>query len=392
MSAKTKTIIAACTLSTAGAIVYLISPVIFGSAIETLGVTNSEAGVMLSIYFAGYTLVTVSAVYWLSKSNARYVAALSAAALVGGLLGAAAANGNQALHAAMFLSGIGAGMLYGLSVAAIAESDDPDRYFGFALAAQLAFGSIVLFLGPSTLGPRWGLSGILIGTAVFVAVMALPLAWLPKRLAQGHQPAALEAARPPTIPVFVAIAAVLIWFTGFSGLYAFLERIGADGGLDGLTIGTVLSLTVITGISGALSAAIIGDRFGKIRPHIGAAIGTIFAMYLLSKGPDLFWYATAISIFTFSWNFWLAYYLGTVATADYSGRYSVLTTAALGLGATLGPGIAGRLVVGTEFSGLFVFSFATIIGGLILIVGVLSRLRQYGEATATSEAAYAESK
>ena len=162
-----------------------------------------------------------------------------------------------------------------------------------------------------------------------------------------------------------------------------MERIGVDGGLDGLAIGTVLSLTVITGISGALSAAIIADRFGKVRPHLLGAAGTVLAMYLLSGRPGLTEYAVAISLFTLSWNFWLAYLLGTVATADFTGRYVVLTTAALGLGATLGPGIAGSLVQGAAFNRLFVFSFAAIIGGLLVVLWVLSQLRKYGIATAS---------
>jgi predicted MFS family arabinose efflux permease len=390
MTTERKTVFAACLLSTAGAIVYLISPVLFGSAIESLGLTNSQAGLMLSVYFAGYTLITVSAVFWLQKSNARTIALLSTIVFVIGLLVAAAAPGYEALIAGMFLSGIGAGMLYGLSIAAIAESDDPDRYYGFALAAQLAFGSSLLFLGPSILGPKWGFSGILAGTVVFVVVMALPYRWLPERLAQGHEQPGRTQVASSVVPVFAGITALLIWFTGMSGLYAFVERIGADGGLDGVTIGTVLSLTVITGMSGALTAALIADRYGKIRPHIAAAAGTILAMLLLYAKPDLFRYAIAISVLTYSWNFWLAYFLGTVATADFTGRYSVLTTAALGLGATLGPGIAGSLVNGAEFSRLFLFSFVAIIGGLVTIVWVLSRLGRYKETLSKSEAAIAE--
>ena len=160
MRIQTKMIIAACTLSAAGSIVYLISPVLFGSAIETFGISNSDAGMMLSVYFAGYAVITISAVYWLPKSNSRHVAAGSLLALIAGLLGAAFSDGYSSLIIAMALSGSGAGMLYGLSIAAIAESDDPDRYFGVALAAQLAFGSVLLFLGPSLLGPRWGFAAV----------------------------------------------------------------------------------------------------------------------------------------------------------------------------------------------------------------------------------------
>jgi predicted MFS family arabinose efflux permease len=392
MTRQKKRIIAACLFSTAGAIVYLISPVLLGAAMQSLNLNSGQAGAMLSVYFAGYTAISISAAYWLSKTNSRHVAAYSLLGFIAGLLGAALADSYATLIAAMALSGAGAGMLFGLSMATIAESDDPDRYYGVALASQLAFGSILLFLGPSIIGPKWGLSGLFFGTAVFVGVMGLSLPWMPEHLASGKIIGGVDERHPPAMPVIAGLGALLIWFTGFSGLYAFVERIGADSGLDGLTIGTVLSLTVITGMSGALGAAIIADRFGRVRPHLVGAIGTVLAMYLLSGQPDIVRYSIAIGFLTFSWNFWLAYLLGTIASADFTGRYSVLTTAALGLGATLGPGIAGSLVAGANFGPLFVFSNAMIIGGLLIILWVLSRLEVFNAAIADSTTVSAESK
>ena len=73
-------------------------------------------------------------------------------------------------------------------------------------------------------------------------------------------------------------------------------------------------------------------------------------------------------------NFWLAYMLGAVAAIDTSGRYAVLTTAALGLGATMGPGIAGGLINGANFTPMFTFAGVAIIAGLTLITNILRRL------------------
>jgi predicted MFS family arabinose efflux permease len=375
MTAQKKTIIAACLISTAGAIVYLISPILLGSAMESLSLTSGQSGMMISVYFSGYTLITISALYWLPKINSRHVAFYSLVGFIAGLLGAAVSTSYAMIVTAMFISGTGAGMLFGLSIAIIAETDDPDRYYGVALASQLLLGSVLLFLGPSVLGPRWGLAGLFVGTAVFVGIMGLSLPWVPERLGKTKVQAINEQHNLPTIPVFIAIGALLIWFTGLSGLYAFIERIGVASGLDGLTIGTVLSFTVITGVSGALSAAFIANRFGKIRPHLVGAIGIFLAMYLLLWQPNIVKYAIAICFLTFSWNFWLAYLLGTIASVDFTGRYSVLTTAALGLGATFGPGIAGKLVEGATFSPLFVFSNLTILSGLLMVLWVLSKLK-----------------
>jgi hypothetical protein len=49
----------------------------------------------------------------------------------------------------------------------------------------------------------------------------------------------------------------------------------------------------------------------------------------------------------------------------------MLTTVALGLGATFGPGIAGRLVENSTFNPLFIFSNLMILTSLIMILYVV---------------------
>jgi MFS family permease len=161
---------------------------------------------------------------------------------------------------------------------------------------------------------------------------------------------------------------------GYSGIYAFVERIGVDSGLSGQQIGLVLSLTIITGMIGALGAASLGDRYGKIKPHIAGAVGAVITILLLNSQTNLASYSLAIIFLTLSLNFWLAYMLGAVAAIDTSGRFAVLTTAALGVGATIGPAIAGGLINGSIFLPMFIFAAAAIIAGLLVIVGVLQRV------------------
>lgn len=368
MTRQSKSIIAACLISTAGAIVYLISPILIGSSMDSLGLSANQAGITLSVYFAGYTLLPISAVFWLHLFKRQPVAWISTAVLVFGLLAAAWSTALPTLMITMFISGAGAGMLYGLFVTLVAESKSPDRNFGYALAVQLALGSVILFFGPAVLAPRWGFGGILIGTAIFVVVICLCIPWIPEAVKPSDSRDETKSPDFSMVPVFTSITALLLWFTGFSGIYAFVERIGVSNGLEGLTIGAVLSATLITGIAGAMSAAWLGNRFGRRNPHLAGMAGTTVAIILLTGSPDLVRFSLAIGFLTFSWNFWLAYLLGAIALADVQGRFAVLTTAALGIGATLGPGIAGSLVSGSNFTSIFVF------GGLLITIGLLTVL------------------
>jgi predicted MFS family arabinose efflux permease len=361
-------------MSTAGAIVYLISPVLVGSAMDSIGLSSDQAGLLIASYFAGYTLVTMSAVVWLYRVNMRTTAWISSLVFVVGLLGAANQTSLTGSLITMFIAGTGAGMLYGMSITIVGQSDDPDRYFGFALASQLLLGSVLLFAGPAWIGPNWGYTGILIATAAFVALTSVAISWTPIAIAEGPVSPSGERLRVPTSLVLASIVAVLIWFVGYSGIYAFVERIGVDSGLNGQQIGLVLSLTIITGMTGALGAASLGDRYGKIKPHIAGGLGAVITIVLLHSQTNLMSYAVAIIFLTLSLNFWLAYMLGAVAAIDTSGRFAVLTTAALGVGATLGPAIAGGLITDSNFLPMFMFTGTAIAAGLLVIVSVLQRV------------------
>lgn len=383
----TRELTVVCLMSSAGAIIYLISPVLVGSAMDSLGLSSDQAGLIIASYFAGYTIITVSAVAWLARVNMRTTAWVSSLVFVVGLLFATTQTSVAGSLAAMLIAGTGAGMLYGISITIVGQSDDPDRYFGFALASQLLLGSVLLFAGPAWIGPNWGYSGILTAAALFVVLMSLANAWTPVSIAEGPVSATGEPAAVSTPMVLTGVVAVLAWFTGYSGIYAFIERIGVDGGLSGQQIGLVLSLTIITGITGALGAAWLGDRFGKITPHFVGAVGTALTIVLLTNQPGLPRFAIAIVCLTLSLNFWLAYMLGAVGSIDTSGRFAVLTTAALGIGAMLGPGIAGALITDSSFRPAFVFAAIAIAAGLLTIINVLKQFQATSSALPTQREA-----
>jgi len=359
-------------MSTSGAIIYLISPVLVGSAMDSLGFDSDGAGLLIAAYFGGYTLINISAVVWLHRTNVRNTAWAAAIALVFGLLFGTTQSSLGGAIVSMLVSGAGAGLLYGISIGIIGRSEEADRYFGVALGAQLLFGSIMLFVAPAVIGPKWGYDGILVGTAVYVGVLSLAIAWSPDTCSKhGARTNDGDGSQLPV--VLAAVLAVLVWFAGYSGVYAFLERIGVAGGLTGTQIGIVFSATIITGMTGALGAAWLGDRFGRVLPHVVGAMGTIVTFVLLQGQPELFRFSIAIVCLTLSLNFWLAYMLGAATSADTEGRYAVLTTAALGLGATLGPAIAGGLVSGSGYPAMFIFASVAVLLGLAIITSVIRK-------------------
>lgn len=356
-------IINAYLMSTSGALIYLIAPVLIGTAMDSLALDSEKAGLLLAAYFLGYTLITTSAVFWLRHVNMRSAAWASNGVFIAALLISATQGSLTLIYSGFFFAGVGAGMLYGISITIIGQSESPDKYFGVALAAQLVLGSGLLFAGPAVIGPKFGFAGLLIACAIFVAMLAVTTQWTPDTIHRTQQSTLNNSSEGHGLTVTLSLVALLCWFTGYSGIYAFVERIGVSGGLSGQQIGLILSLTIITGVAGAMGAAWLGSRWGHMRPHLIGLAGTVITIALLSNSPGILQYSLAIVALTLSLNFWLAYMLGSVTRVDISGRYAVLTTAALGGGAMIGPAISGLILQQSTMLQVLVISLILICVG-----------------------------
>jgi len=378
MTRDIKSLIAACALSSAGAIVYMLSPLIIGGLMDAAALDAGQAGLLLASYFGAYTVCAASGLYWLHRIPTRRVTAVALLTLVAGLIPMAALGSYQVLMATMALSGAGAGVCYAVSVALIAATDEPDRNFGYALAAQLTLGGILLFAAPAFFTLKWGFGGTISSIILAVLLICLILPWLPRGAAAQATISDQDISQHPAAPAISGTIGLFIWFAGLSALWVFIERIGVESALDPVAIGTVLSLSVIPGIAGAMSAVVLGDRFGRKAPHVFSALLILIAVFPLSSQPGLAGYAMAVGLIIFAWNFWLAYLLGTLASVDLTGRYSSLYTAALGLGAAVGPAVGGIIAVKSGLKPVLFSGLGAIMAGLLIALWLLSFIDKKG--------------
>ena len=378
MTRDIKSLIAACALSSAGAIVYMLSPLIFGGVMDAAALDAGQAGILLASYFVAYSIFAASGLSWLHRFPTRRVTAVALLMLVAGLIPMAVLGSYKVLMATMALSGAGAGACYAVSVALIAATDEPDRNFGYALAAQLALGGILLFTAPAFFTPKWGFGGTISSIILAVLLIGLILPWLPRGAAAQATLSDQDISQHPAAPAISGTIGLFIWFAGLSALWVFIERIGVESALDPVAIGTVLSLSVIPGIAGAMSAVVLGDRFGRKAPHIFSALLILLAVIPLSSQPGLAGYGMAVGLIIFAWNFWLAYLLGTLASVDLTGRYSSLYTAALGLGAAVGPAVGGIIAVKSGLKPVLFSGLGAIMAGLLIALWLLSFIDRKG--------------
>lgn len=358
-------------MSAAGAVVFLILPMLVGFFVDLLGFTEQQAGMLSSTYFAAYFLTGASAFLWVARVNLYRVAWAGYAVMVTGLALTAGAGSALGMAAALGLSGAGSGALFALGVAVIAQTRNQDRNFGWVLFAQQLSAAALLLLIPGWVVPAWGLSGGLLAIAMVIAAMSATLLLLPS-LPGPSQPEAgkpipgEQSSRGPRL----ALAAMVLHFTALSALWAFVERIGAGSGLSSSQVGNALALSMLGGLAGAVAVTLLGDRLGRRFPLWLAAVA--FLLVAWGFGRELAWghFAAFAALLSFAWNFVLAYQMGIVTGLDADGRYAVLIPAAQAGGAMAGPALGGSLLS----AGGYALLLTVVPVGILIATGVFSRL------------------
>ena len=357
---KISVYVAAGLISGGGALMFNVMPAFVGAMAQTLAYDESELGDIVAAFNIGFTAVAICAVFWIRKINWRIAAMLAIILAVAGLLAMSQTVRYTTILLLMGTVGLAMGGLYALVMAVLGDSDNPDRAFGLKLGLETLPGAALLFLIPALIVPVAGFSGTLYVMAATLILLGAASFFLPSRGVKGRDStSAVNTTQHKTGSVILpllGLAASLVFFTGITASWAFLELLGAAKGLAHESIGSVLAIAfVICGIGGFVAAA-LGDRYGRQIPLIGIVLINCAGLLLLGTFTEIEGYAVGASLFLFSVNFTLAYTFGLTAEVDVGGRLVVLSAAGLSIGAIIGPAAAGRLLEAGGYGMMLIFS------------------------------------
>lgn len=359
-------IFAALALAAIGAIFYNILPMYVGAAQDFRGWSMSDAGLMGAFFFVGYTLVTISAFFWARKISWRLVC-LIAAPIAAVAMIATGYSDSYALNAVLIIiSGGASSAIYVIGTIAIGDTSNPPRWMGAKIGAETALGGVFLILSPAFIVGSYGFKGIVFALAI-ITLLCLPfLLFFPSQGSKGAiEPGAkaIAISKPEALSLWFLLASVVIFFTGQSAIWSFLERMGNTSGFDPQVVGTILAASLGTAMLGAFSEAGIGDRFGFRKLVLFSLVLYILGMAIIYSTTSIAAYAAGTLIVTYSVGFGIPALMAAVAFLDRGGRYIILAVPALGLGAIFGPALAGFILVGIGPVGLM---------GLTVITAILT--------------------
>lgn len=362
-------------LSMLGAIIANIQPMFLGALATSFELNAQQLGFLGGAELAGSCMASLSAAFWFPRFHLRRVALLALAVAVSGNLLTSWVDQYELLLCLRFTTAfLGAGVIYALTLGLIGHVPNPDRIIAIAIVVQvlsLAAGMVTIPL----LLAQWQLPGMMLALALLFSSGFLLVPLLPARA----QTNGAGAEHPPAtgVPWLLPAALLLtlvVFSIGLGSIWAFLERMGASAGFAMADIGKALAVSGFIGGLGALSAAVLGQRFGRLLPLSVGVAAQLGVCWLLSDRTTWPVYLVAIALFNFFWNLVLPFLMGAIGTADKSGRFMVLIPAAQSGGYALGPALAGLLIVGEAYHRASLVSLMAFGICLVMVVPLLRRL------------------
>ncbi len=379
-------IAAALIVSAIGALYYNLLPLYLGVAQDYRGLDNREIGLLSSAFFLGYNIVTISAFFWVRNVSWSMVVAIATPIAAISLYAGTLFPGYVLLLLATMIAGSAFAALYAIGTVIIGDTSNPARWYGIKIAVEAFAGAILLLVLPGTTIARWGFDGAVFGMIIFMILLSPFLFWIPKRGNKGQDDAAVISAirAPQSVFIIGTLLATLLFFSVASAMWAFVERIGAQGGYDPEIIGALLSVTLIFALLGSILAAVLGGRFGNTKPYAVGGVIFLMSLYVLNSVDVFAQYAIGSCLLTFAIGFMLPNAITEIAELDVDGRYVVLSVPAIGIGAMIGPGIAGVLSQFGNFQPLLIFGAVTLIISMALLAYAGKKVRLDAIASAST--------
>jgi len=340
-------VLAVTILGVVGSIVFLLLPLLVGAFTEELGLDARAVGTLASADMAGMFAAAAAATLWVRRADWRRVALAAAGGLAACHLTSAFVTGLAPLLLLRGAAGLAGGTLMSIALTSLGDARAPDRWFALFVSGQLGLGALALWQLPALLAAG-GLRAVFLALAVLTAAAALAVPSVPRK---GRPRATLSEASPAArslAPGVLALAGCLLFNAGIMAVWASMERIGDRSGLPPETIGGALGASLVVGLIGGLAAAALVDRFGRALPLAATVILQLASLALLAGRPSAASYALAVALFSFCWNFPVAYQLAITVSVDRSDRLVVLFLSAVKLGYAIGPAAAGLLVASAD--------------------------------------------
>jgi MFS family permease len=357
---------------------YNIMPLVLGGAAESRGLLENQLGFAAAAFMGGLALINFAGFAWLRRYDWRLLVLSGNVVATLAFVLPVFYFSAGAWILCNLLAGAATGVSYGVSIACLGDTREPERNFALAYAAQTFLSAGLIFMLPR-IAVSYDL--FVIGQGITAALMAGSIALiliLPRRGTKTGVVVKERSAGLPSVPQTVLVMALLVLMLNVmaeGAIWAFMERIAVSNGLTTSFAATAMAFSFFASGIGSIAAATMGRRFGSMRPFVVAVTLSISSVWVLWIGGTEKIFFAGVMLFALAWNLGSPYRMALATRADTSGRYSTLVPAMQTLGAALGPAVAGMLIVNGSFTPVYIMSTTAWLLTLVLFIAANKRLR-----------------
>jgi predicted MFS family arabinose efflux permease len=314
-------------------------PYLIGSVVDGLGLGIEQAGLIASAELLVVALSAFAISARVRVMPRRKVALLGGVIAIAGHSLSLLTNSIETLVISRALAGVGAGMALAIGNACLAAAHDPSKAYGqVMMLLSTVTAAIVVWMGYAT--EIWSYNGIYGTHAIVVALMLIPMSFLP----EGDETLPeddVNRSKAPLQPAALIVAGIVLWHFCDNSIWGFSERIGNKIGMASDTIGWLLGGGLLVGSIGGFIASSIGTRYGLIWPICVGVASAVACISVITSTGAIPTYTVSILIYIVCFTFISSYIYGLAGELDHHGRVMAAASGAGNLGVALAPFISG---------------------------------------------------
>jgi len=350
-----------------------VAPGIVGAAANSLGLGETQLGLLIGLYFAGFGIVSATSYLWIRKVNWRVYSSIGVIMMGFSWILAGMIEGYPTLLLLMFVVGIGAGLFASPSITILGDGTEAENGFSWMIIFSVAGAAALLALFP-IVAEISGFRGVtnLLGGSTLATLLLIPLIPINnKKEEKSNESDTVKVEKfswsndRMTQPI-LALLVMALFCWAFGGSWAFFERIAYYAALPATETGQALAIGTLFGTIGAPLAAFFIKRIPMYYCYaITIASIAITLLFLNSSSLTSIIYLLLVCSFQFWVNAGFCLMMAQTAEVDKIGRFVALIPAAQSLGNTVGAPINGLVL---ELSGVNAMLILTM---LIFILGAI---------------------
>lgn len=366
-----KAIFSACLLSAAGALVFNAFPQVLTAIAIRFKLGEAQVGSLISAYMGAFALLALFAPLWMKALPWKPTAIVAYIVLAIGVV-VLQQGGQYFVGTGMFIMGLGASVLFTISIGVISAARDPDRGFGLKLTAEMILGAVLIFVVAGLVASQFGYSGFIYGLLILYALTMPAIFWLPNKVSLAE----IDTLNHVVVSGFnwqalLTAFALFIFFGAYTAVWSFAGHIGINQGLNESQISTVLTFALLTGLAGALLCAWLGQRLGHLKPLVLGMALMLLCFIGLIYGAGILFFSVAVCLINGLLQFVVAYQMGLLAMVDHSGRYTSMIAFILASSAALCGELMGCFIESQGLVNAILIAAAAVIVSMVLTVVTL---------------------